>query len=57
MVLASVLGRYDEANLYFAQSAAMCEQMGAKFFAAQTNLLWGEMLSKREAPSDAGRAT
>ncbi len=54
--LASVLGRYDEANVYFAQSAAMCEQMGAKFFAAQTNLLWGEMLSKREAPSDAGQA-
>ena len=40
--LATVLGRYDEADEYFAQAAAFNDRGGAKFFAARTNLSWGE---------------
>ena len=54
--LAAVLGRYDEAEVYFAQSAAFSERVGAKFFAARTNLTWGRMLIERQAPGDAERA-
>ena len=50
--LATVLGRYDEAEAYFAQASAMCEDMGAKFFTARTDLRWGRMLAERGAPGD-----
>ena len=48
--LATVLGRYDEADAYFAQAAAFNDRAGAKFFAARTNLSWGKMLAERNAP-------
>jgi hypothetical protein len=54
--LTSVLGRYDEADAYFAQSAAMSERMGAKFFSARTDLLWGKMLVERHSPGDIEKA-
>jgi class 3 adenylate cyclase/tetratricopeptide (TPR) repeat protein len=54
--LATVLGRYDEADVYFTQSAAMSGRLGAKFFAARTDLLWGRMLSQRRAPGDIEKA-
>ena len=54
--LATVLGRYDEADAYFAQSAAMCDRIGTKFFAARTDLLWGRMLAERRAPGDTEKA-
>ena len=54
--LATVLGRYDEADAFFSQSAAFNERIGATFFAAQTDLLWGRMLAKRDAPGDAKHA-
>jgi class 3 adenylate cyclase/tetratricopeptide (TPR) repeat protein len=54
--LAAVLGRYDEADAYFATSAASSDRAGAKFFAAQTALLWGMMLAERGAPGDVDRA-
>ncbi len=54
--LATVLGRYEEADAYFAQSAEMSRRMGAKFFAARTDLLWGRMLAERGGPGDAERA-
>lgn len=50
--LATFLGRYDEADAFFAQSAAMSDRMGAKFFAARTDLLWGRMLAERRASGD-----
>jgi hypothetical protein len=34
----------------------MSERLGAKFFAARTDLWWGEMLTERGAPADAERA-
>ncbi len=50
--LATVLGRYEEANAYFAEAAAFSDRVGAKFFAARTDLLWGKMLAERKAPGD-----
>ena len=54
--LATVLGRYDEADTYFAQSEAFSDRVGARFFAARTELLWGRMLAERRAPGDTERA-
>ena len=54
--LATVLGRYDEADAYFTQAAAFNDRADAKFFAARTNLSWGKMLAERNAPGDAERA-
>jgi class 3 adenylate cyclase/tetratricopeptide (TPR) repeat protein len=54
--LATVLGRFDEADAYFARAAAFNERADAAFFAAGTNLSWGTMLAERQAPGDAERA-
>ena len=54
--LATVLGRYDEADAYFARAAAFNDRADAKFFAARTNLWWGKMLAERNAPGDTERA-
>ncbi len=54
--LATVLGRYEEADAYFTQAAAFNERFDAKFFAALTNLLWGNMLAERGAAGDTERA-
>src|SRR5438105_13392806 len=50
--LATVLGRYDEADGYFTQAAAFNHRANAKFFAAATNLSWATMLAERRAPGD-----
>lgn len=50
--LAGVLRLYDDADSYFAHSAAMSDRMGARFFAARTDLVWGRMLAERKAPGD-----
>jgi tetratricopeptide (TPR) repeat protein len=54
--LATVLGRYDEADAYFTQAAALNDRTGAKFFAARTNLCWGKTLAERNASGDPERA-
>ena len=54
--LATVLGRYEDAENYFTIAAALSEREGARFNAARTNLLWGRMLAARRAPGDAERA-
>jgi class 3 adenylate cyclase/tetratricopeptide (TPR) repeat protein len=54
--LATVLGRYDEAESHFVQSAAVSDRVGAKFFAARTDLLWGRMLAERRVLGDTERA-
>ncbi len=54
--LATVLGRFDEADAYFAQSTAMCDRIGMKFYAARNDLWWGRMLADRRSPGDAERA-
>jgi class 3 adenylate cyclase/tetratricopeptide (TPR) repeat protein len=54
--LATVLGRYYEADTYFSQAAAFNQRANAKFFAARTNLSWGKMLAERRAPGDIEKA-
>jgi hypothetical protein len=54
--LASVLHRCDEADAYFAQSAASSERADAKYFVAQTNFSWGTMLADRRGPGDIEKA-
>jgi hypothetical protein len=54
--LATVLGRYAEADACFAQAAAFSDRLGAKFFGARTSLLWGRMLGERRGPGDVDRA-
>ena len=48
--LATVLGRYDEADTYFTQAAAFNDRERRKFFAARTNLSWGKMLARAQRP-------
>ena len=54
--LATVLGRYGEADTYFAQAAASSSTAGAKFFAARTDLSRGRMLAARDSPGDTEEA-
>ena len=54
--LATVLGRYDEADAHFTQAAAMSKRMRATFFAARTHLLWGRMLAERTAAGETEKA-
>ena len=54
--LATVLGRYNEADAFFTQAVAMSARMSAKFFAARTNLQWGKMLTERSAAGDIDKA-
>lgn len=54
--LATLLGRYDEADTYFAQSAAFSSRVGAKFVASRTDHLWGTMFAERQGPGDIDRA-
>lgn len=54
--LATVLGRYDEADAYFTEAADFSDRVGAKFFLARTRLSWGKMLAQRLGPGDAERA-
>lgn len=54
--LATVIGRYEDAENYFTIAATLSEREGARFNAARTNLLWGRMLAGRRAPGDAEKA-
>jgi tetratricopeptide (TPR) repeat protein len=54
--LATVLGRYDEADAYYAHAAAFNDRAAAKFLAANNNLFWAAMLTERDAPGDNERA-
>jgi tetratricopeptide (TPR) repeat protein len=50
--LATVLGLTDDADRYFAEAAAFSERVEATYFAARTDLLWGQMLARRGADGD-----
>ena len=54
--LASVLGRYDEAEAHFAEAAELTARGRMKFFAARTQLEWGRMLTARGGTGDLDRA-
>jgi class 3 adenylate cyclase len=50
--LSAVLDRFEGADRHFTRSAAMCRRMGARYFAARTNLSWAELLLRRDATGD-----
>ena len=54
--LAAVSQRFDEAEQYFREAAALNERMEARFFETQTDLEWGRMLAARHGPGDDTRA-
>jgi class 3 adenylate cyclase/tetratricopeptide (TPR) repeat protein len=54
--LATVLGRYDEAERYFDEAAQICTQGAMRFSEAYNNLLWGRMHLQRGGPGDADKA-
>jgi class 3 adenylate cyclase/tetratricopeptide (TPR) repeat protein len=54
--LAALLGRYSDAEEYFAEAAELNTRGGMRFAEAQTNLLRGRMLRTRGEPGDAERA-
>lgn len=55
-LLSTTLGRYDEAETWFAAAAATHERLGAPHWLARTRLEWGRMLLARRAPGDTERA-
>ncbi len=54
--LASVLGRYEEAEAAFAEATELNTRGHMTYFAAYTELWWGQMLVARGAPGDLDRA-
>jgi class 3 adenylate cyclase/tetratricopeptide (TPR) repeat protein len=54
--LATVAGRYEEAESYFEQAAELNTRGEMGFAGAQTNMYWGRMLCARNGPGDADRA-
>jgi DNA-binding SARP family transcriptional activator len=53
--LASVLGRNDDAESFFAEASDLCTRGEMKFAEAVTGLLWGRMLLVRQEPGDVER--
>ena len=54
--LATVVGRYEEAESYFEQAAELNARGAMRFAEAETNMYWGRMLRERNGPGDADRA-
>lgn len=54
--LATVLGRYEQAETFFAHAAESSKRANAKFFAARTDLYWGKMLIEQGRAGDQTRA-
>ena len=50
--LADVLGRYDEAEAYFAEAADFNARGSMTYSAARTDFAWARMLRSRQAPGD-----
>ena len=55
-LLSTTLGRYDEAETWFAAATATHERIGAPHWLARTRLEWAGMLLARRQPGDAERA-
>ena len=55
-LLARVLGRYDDADQWFAQALALHERIESRFFIALTQTAWAALLADRNQPGDAQRA-
>ncbi len=50
--LATVLGRYDEAEAHFAEAAELTSRGAMRFYAAANQLAWGRMLAERGGQAD-----
>jgi DNA-binding SARP family transcriptional activator len=55
-LLATTLGRFDEAERHFSTAAAMHERIGAPAWLARTRLEWARLLGTRGRTGDAERA-
>ena len=55
-LLATTLGRHDEADAHFAAAAGIHHRLGAPTFLARTHLEWATMLLRRRRPGDDERA-
>jgi tetratricopeptide (TPR) repeat protein len=55
-LLASAMGRHDEAGEHFAAAAEVHERVDAPIFLARTQLDWAQSLAARAGPGDADRA-
>ena len=53
--LATVLGRYDEADRHFADAEELATRGALRFYRAANQLWWGRMLVERSGPGDAER--
>jgi tetratricopeptide (TPR) repeat protein len=54
--LSGVMGRYDEAERFFADATESCARAGAAYFAARTDLWRGQMLTERGRLEDLEKA-
>jgi hypothetical protein len=54
--LATIVGRYDDADRWLAEAAAMEERSGSVACLARTRVDWARMLLTRRGPTDAERA-
>lgn len=54
--LATVLGRFDDADAHFAEALQIHERVGAPFFVARTQMEWSWMLLQRRSSADATHA-
>ena len=54
--LATVLGRFDEAESWFDKAIRLCEPGGMPKAIATAKLCWGRMLLRRAQPGDRARA-
>jgi hypothetical protein len=54
--LAAVIGRYDDAESYFAQAADLTVRGEMHYAKAFNDMLWGRMMRRRGGPGDADRA-
>jgi hypothetical protein len=55
-MLATVLGRFDEADSDFQSAAQLHQRLAAPTWLARTRLEWARMLLRRGGPGDADRA-
>jgi hypothetical protein len=53
--LATVLGRYEEAEAHFAQAAELTTLAAMGFYGSANQLAWGRMLVERAGPGDVER--
>jgi hypothetical protein len=54
--LAAVLRNFDEADIHFAHAASLGRRIGANYFCARNDFMWGRMYRARDCDGDRERA-